>query len=88
MQTRRHGTLTYSRSVTQAEDITLFDRDRRRTIALYPSRRSCAARGGSYNDDELRDYDVLDYNIEAPCRPSASSSRAARGCASGAGRML
>src|SRR5687767_7514955 len=63
VRTRRHGMLTYSRSGVQAEDISVFDRERRRTIALYASADRIAARGDSYNEDDLRDYDVLNYDI-------------------------
>ena len=69
VRTRRHGTLTYSRSQSQAEDVTLFDRERQRTIALYPSPERVAARGASYNEDDFRDYDVLDNDIEATISP-------------------
>ena len=69
IRTRRHGALTYSRALTQAEDVTLFDRDRRRTISLYASPERIALRGTSYNEDDFRDYDVLDYNIEATVSP-------------------
>ena len=69
VQTRRHGVLTYSKSGTLTEDITLYERDSSRTIALYPS----AARRGPHDlfvgDDDLRDYDVLDYDIEASISP-------------------
>ena len=57
-------------SITQAEDITFFDRERRRTISLTPRRSAIAARAAaSFNEDDLRDYDVLDYNIEATVSP-------------------
>jgi hypothetical protein len=69
VRTRRHDTLTYSLSASQAEDISLFQRDRRRTIALYASLPKIEARGRFYSDDALRDYDVLDYNIEASIVP-------------------
>jgi len=69
LQTRRHGALTYSRSLTQAEDVTLFDRDRQRTIALYASPERVSARGASYNEDDYRDFDMLDYNIDATVSP-------------------
>ena len=42
VHTRRFDTLTYSRSARAHEDINLFDRDRRRTIALYASRPAAA----------------------------------------------
>ena len=69
VQTRRHGDLTYSRSITQAEDVTLFDRERRRTISLYTSAERAAVLDRAFNDDDYRDYDVLDYNIEATVSP-------------------
>ena len=69
VETRRFDTLTYSRSSVQAEDVSLFRRKDRRTIALYPSVAKLAARGRFYSDDALRDYDVLDYNIEATIDP-------------------
>ena len=69
VQTRRWGTLTFARTSMQAEDITLFSRERRRTISLYPSQAKLAARGRFYSDDALLEYDVLDYNIEAQVVP-------------------
>jgi hypothetical protein len=65
VDTRRFDTLTYSRSTVQAEDVSLFRREDRRTIALYPSVAKLAARGRFYSDDSSREYDVLDYNVEA-----------------------
>ena len=38
MHTRRFDTLTYARSGTEPEDITLFDRKRHHNIALYASK--------------------------------------------------
>jgi hypothetical protein len=72
VRTRRHGTLTYSRMGTQSEDITLFDRERRRTISLYPSAQRRAVRGLSFNEDDQRDYDVIDYDIEANIQPQTA----------------
>jgi hypothetical protein len=72
VQTRRHGALTYSRSSSQAEDITLYQRDGQRTVALYPSTQRRAVRGLSFNEDEAREYDVLDYDIEATIRPAST----------------
>lgn len=69
VRTARHGNLTYARSGAQPEDITLFDRGRRRTIALYPSADRIASRGRSFNEDDLREYDVLDYDVEATVTP-------------------
>src|SRR5262245_10100902 len=73
VDTRRFDTLTYSRSSVQAEDVSLFRRRDRRTIALYPSVAKLAARGRFYSDDALREYDVLDYNIDASVDPMRQS---------------
>jgi hypothetical protein len=69
VRTRRYGTLTYARSKNEPEDITLFDRQRHRNIAIYPSQETLARRGRSYNEDELRDYDVEDYKIDLAVSP-------------------
>ncbi len=69
VDTRRYDTLTYTRSSSQAEDVSLFQRDDRRTIVLYPSVAKLAARGRFYSDDLLRDFDVSDYNIELSVLP-------------------
>ena len=77
VRTRRFGTLTYTRSGNEAEDITLFDRKRRRNIASYASERKLATRARFYNEDDDVDYDVQHYAIESDFRPSASGSKAA-----------
>ena len=69
MRTRRFDTLTYAKSGTEAEDITLFDRKRHHNIALYPSKGKLAQRGPFYNEDDLVDYDVLDYDIDIAATP-------------------
>jgi hypothetical protein len=69
VDTRRFGVLTYSKSNAQAEDISLFHREKRKTIALYSSVNKIALRGRFFNDDFLRDYDVSDYNIKAAINP-------------------
>src|SRR5688572_445898 len=51
VDTRRFDTLTYSRATVQAEDVSLFRRQDRRTIALYASVAKLAARGRFYSDD-------------------------------------
>ncbi len=69
IRTRKYGTLTYARSATEAEDITLFDRKRKRNIAIYPSQQKLAVRGPYYDEDQLTDYDVLDYSIDVAFAP-------------------
>ena len=69
VRTNKFGTLTYARSGGNAEDVTLFDRARRRAIALYASPSMLAQRGDTYNEDELRSYDIIDYNIDTAIFP-------------------
>jgi hypothetical protein len=70
LRTRRFDTLTYARSSAEAEDITLFDRKRHKNIALYPSQEKAARRGQvTFNEDDLVDYDVLEYDIEVAATP-------------------
>ena len=69
VRTRRHGTLTYARSTSEAEDVTLFDRERHRNISLYASPQKLSARGRFYDEDDLTDYDVIDHNVEATVTP-------------------
>ena len=69
VRTNKFGTLTYSRSGGNAEDITLFDRARKRAISLYASPPTLAIRGRTYNEDDLRTYDVIDYNVDTVVYP-------------------
>ncbi|MGE0444817.1 MAG: M1 family aminopeptidase [Vicinamibacterales bacterium] len=69
IRTRRFDTLTYSRMGNQAEDISVFNRDRRKTISIYPSAEKLAGRGRHYDEDELSDFDVVSYDIEANVDP-------------------
>jgi hypothetical protein len=69
VRTRRHGTLTYARSTGEAEDVTLFDREKHRNIALYPSPQKLASRGRFYDEDDLTDFDVLDHQIDVTVSP-------------------
>jgi hypothetical protein len=75
IETRRFDALTYTVTAEQAEDISVFRRKDRLTLALYPSVGKLAARGRFYSDDSLRDYDVLDYNIEASLDPERRTLR-------------
>jgi hypothetical protein len=69
VRTRRHGLLTYSRTFSEAEDVALFDRRRRRTISTYASERKLTTRGRFYSEDDLRDYDVLHYDVDVAFTP-------------------
>lgn len=70
LRTRKYGLLTYARSGSEAEDITVFDRRRRRNISVYTSAEKLAERGRrSYSEDERIDYDVLAYDIDVQLNP-------------------
>ena len=72
IRTPRFGTLTYARSAGDAEDVTLFDRKRRRNISLYASAAKLAERGRFYSEDDQSDYDVVAYDIDAEFMPERS----------------
>jgi hypothetical protein len=69
VRTGRFDTLTYSLASERAKDVGLFHRDSGRTISIYPSAAKLAARGRFYSDDAFREYDVIDYDIEAVIDP-------------------
>ncbi|HSK10215.1 MAG TPA: M1 family aminopeptidase [Vicinamibacterales bacterium] len=73
IRTRRFSTLTYVRSSSEIEDITLFDRGNRRNIALYSSRAHLERFGRSYSEEDRADYAVVDYDIEAAFNPARQS---------------
>jgi hypothetical protein len=64
-RTARRGTLTYAISSSEAEGISLFDRDRRRQICLYP----VAGRSTDYNEDDDRAVDVLEHDLQVRFDP-------------------
>ncbi len=68
----RRDSLTYAKSSSEAEDITLFDRRHHHNIAIYASAQKLASRGRFYNEDELVEYDVLDYDIDVAVTPERS----------------
>jgi hypothetical protein len=69
VRTRRFDELTYARSNSEAEDVTLFQRARKRNIAAYASEQKLQSRGRFFNEDDLVDYDVLDYDVDASYYP-------------------
>ncbi len=69
VRTRRFDTLTFARSTGEAEDVTLFHRVRQRNIAAYASEMKLSSRGRFFNEDDLVEYDVLDYTIDAGYHP-------------------
>jgi peptidase M1-like protein len=67
--TKKYGTLTYARSSTDLEDVSLFDRRRHRNIAVYASETKLRERGPFYSEDDTRDYDITDYYVETAFSP-------------------
>jgi len=69
VKTRRFDDLTYARSGGEPEDVTLFQRARKRNIAAYASEQKLQSRGRFFDEDDSVDYDVLDYDIDASFYP-------------------
>jgi hypothetical protein len=69
LRTRKYGLLTYARSGSEEEDVTVFDRKRRRNISVYTSAAKLAQRGRFYSEDERLDYDVLTYDLDLQMNP-------------------
>ncbi len=69
VKTRRFDDLTYARSSGEAEDVTMFQRARKRNIAAYTSEQKLQSRGRFFDEDDNVDYDVLDYDIDASFHP-------------------
>jgi hypothetical protein len=69
VRTRRFDELTYARSSSEAEDVTLFQRARKRNISAYASEHKLKTRGRFFDEDDLVDYDVLEYDVDASYYP-------------------
>jgi hypothetical protein len=69
IRTRRFGTLTYATDSSDEEDISLFDRQRRRNLSIYSSAGRLSLRGPFYSEDTRTEFDVLDYNVETSFVP-------------------
>jgi hypothetical protein len=70
VRTRRHDKLTYARSTGEPEDVSLFQRARKRNISIYASEQKLATRGRFYNEDDLVEFDLLDYAVDATFTPA------------------
>jgi hypothetical protein len=68
-ETHRYGALTYARSTADPEDISLFDRRRRRNISLYASPARLAARGRFYSEDDQVAYHVEHEDVDVSFAP-------------------
>ena len=70
IHTRRYDTLTYARAISEIEDISLFDRKKRRNISTYSSKAHLERYTRFYSDDEQIDYRVLSYGVDVAFTPS------------------
>ncbi len=73
ISTRKYGMLTYARNSHDAEDVSLFQRERRRNISVYTSAARLASRGRFYSDDDGLDYRAASYDIDASFEPDRNS---------------
>ena len=65
MELARFGQITYARSGAESEDISLFDRKRRKNLSVYTSARNLETRGTRrYNDEDRLDYAIDHYNVD------------------------
>jgi hypothetical protein len=62
---RKRRVLTYALSSGEAEDVNLFDRDRRLQVCMYAS----AGRPVHFNEDDRRAVDVLDQELAVRFEP-------------------
>ena len=69
IHTRRFGALTYSRSSSAREDISLSDRDRHKTIALYSSPLNARRDVPLGPEDDAEDFEVWHYDIDVSAAP-------------------
>lgn len=67
----RHGLITYARSGNDAEDVSLFDRRKRKNVSIYSSAEKLARRGTRhYNEERHVDYRVEHYNVDVSLDPA------------------
>jgi len=64
--THKQGELTFAVSSSEAEDLSLFDRARKRQICLYPS----GGREPRYSEDGARAFDLLHMDLSARFEPA------------------
>jgi hypothetical protein len=69
IETPKFGALTYARANNEAEDISFFDRRRKKNIAVYASKEKLAARGPFFSEDDHLDYDVRQYDLDVAFAP-------------------
>lgn len=69
VRTRRFDDLTYARSSGEAEDVSVFQRGRKRNLSVYASEQKLQSRGRFFDEDDLVDYDLIDYDVDASFYP-------------------
>ncbi|HWI19847.1 MAG TPA: M1 family aminopeptidase [Vicinamibacterales bacterium] len=69
VDTRRFDNMTYARSSGEAEDVSLFQRERKRKISEYASEQKLQSRGRFFDEDDLVDFDVIDYDVDTSFFP-------------------
>ncbi len=70
IHTRRFDTLTYARSGTEVEDISLFDRKNRHNISIYASQAHLTRHTRFYSDDDKAEFMVRSYDLDVAFAPS------------------
>ena len=78
VRTKRFGNLTYARVQSDAEDVSFFDRRRKKNIAVYASQEKLATRGRFYSEDDSIDYDVHVLRPRSRLQPRAAVDRRPR----------
>jgi len=69
LHTRKYGVLTYAKVSNEPEDITLFDRARRRNIAIYPSKARIESQGRFFDEDASAPYVIQRTDLSVTFDP-------------------
>ena len=69
IRTRRFNTLTYSRASSSQEDISLFDRNSHKTIAVYSSPLNDRQDVSLSSEDQNGEFEVWHYDIDVSSTP-------------------
>ena len=71
MDVARFGQISYARSGAESEDVSLFDRKRRKNLSVYTSARNLEVRGTRrYNDEDRLDYRIDHYSVDVSFDPN------------------
>lgn len=67
----RFGLISYARSGGDSEDVSLFDRRKRKNVSVYSSTEKLSRRGSRrYNEERQVDYRVEHYNVDVTLDPA------------------